>query len=709
VIHSKRARRSAGVAAVMSCFLLLGACDNGSESFSIGGTVSGLATGTSVMLADNAGNPLTVAANGTFTFPTLIPQDASYNVTVATQPTGQVCGVSNGSGSSVSSNVTNVGVACTASTFTISGSISGLANGAKLVLEDNGTDLMTLSANGPFSFAAPVNYDGAYAVTVASQLSGATCTVSNGIGAGVTGAVKNVTVTCSAKTFPISGTLSGLPAGAQLVLQNNGADALSLSRNGAFKFAIPVAYDGSYAVTVRTAPSQADCSVTLGTGAGVTAAVAGISVICSADTYTISGTASGLALGSQVTLDDNAAAALTLTADGAFTFATRIVAGGSYTVTVGTQPTHETCTVSNGHGSLIASNVSDIIVTCSTSTFTIGGTLSGLAIGAQVTLDNNGADPLTLTADGAFTFTTPVAYGGVFDVTVGTPPSGQVCAMTNATGPPVSSDVSNVGVTCATVVSFTIPGSYNWTVPSGVTSVQVLAIGGGGAGGQMTTPTQPGAPGGAGAWVTATLSVTPGQVIAVVVGGGGGVGSYVSSGDCGTGGGGGGASSVDVGNPDRIIAGGGGGGGGYCGSGSVSQAGGSGGGVAGAGGAGGTPGAGGAGGSGGIGGAGGVAGGNGLGGPGGAGGSNFGVIPGGTAGSGGAGTGAGGDASTGGFASYMAGGGGGGYGGGGSGGYQQSGGAGGSIGPSGTGYSAAFNAGAVALNGGDGSIVLTLQ
>jgi hypothetical protein len=57
----------------------------------------------------------------------------------------------------------------------------------------------------------------------------------------------------------------------------------------------------------------------------------------------------------------------------------------------------------------------------------------------------------------------------------------------------------------------------------------------------------------------------------------------------------------------------------------------------------------------------------------------------------------------------MAGGGGGGYGGGGSGGYQQSGGAGGSIGPSGTGYSAAFNAGAVALNGGDGSIVLTLQ
>jgi len=705
LIYSKRARRSAGIAAVMSCFLFLGACDNGSESFSIGGTVSGLATGTSVMLADNAGNPLSVAANGAFTFPTLIPQDASYNVTIATQPTGQVCSVSNGSGSSVSSNITNVGVACTASTFTISGSISGLASGAKLVLEDNGTDLMTLSANGPFSFAAPVNYNGVYAVTVASQLSGATCTVSNGIGAGVTGAVKNVTVTCSTKTYPISGTLSGLPAGAQLVLQNNGADALSLSGNGAFKFAIPVAYDGSYAVTVRTAPTQADCSVTLGTGAGVTAAVVGISVICSADSYTISGTASGLATGSQVTLDDNAAAALIVTADGAFTFATRIVAGGSYAVTVGTQPTGETCTVSNGRGSLIASNVSGVILTCSASTFTIGGTLSGLAIGTQVTLDNNGSDPLTLTADGAFTFTTPVAYGGVFDVTVGTPPSGQVCAMTNATGTPVSSDVSNVGVACANVVSYTVPGSYAWTVPFGVTTVQVVAIGGGGGGGQMTSPTQPGAPGGGGAFLTATLTVIPGQVIALVVGGGGGIGPYYE-GACGAGGGGGGASSVDVGNPDQIIAGGGGGGGGYCGNGNASFAGGSGGGVAGAGGAGG--GSIGLGGSAGIGGTGGVSGGSGLGGPGGGGGSNNYVIPGGAAGIG-AGSGTGGDASAGGTSTLMSGGGGGGYGGGGSGNNQESGGAGGSIGPSGTGYSAAFNAGAVGTSGGNGSIVFSFQ
>ena len=707
MIHTKRVRRAAGVVAVMSYFLLLSACGGGSgpSGYGVGGTVSDLTAGENVGLSNNGAAPLSISANGAFTFPSPVTQNGSYDVTVATQPKSQVCTVSNGTGTDLAASVADVRVACATSTYTISGSVSGLASGAKLVLEDNGTDTLTLSANGPLSFATPVNYDGVYAVTVVTQPAGATCTVSNGVGAGVTGAVNNVAVVCSSTTYSISGILSGLPAGAHLVLQNNGADALTLSANGAFTFTTPLAYNGSYTVTVSTQPAEATCTVTHAVGAGVTAPVAGVSVLCSLDTYTISGTVSGLATGSQVTLDDNAADALTVTANGAFTFATPVAAGGSYLVTVGTQPTGETCTVSSGQGSLLGGNVSGVTVTCSTSSFTIGGTLSGLAAGAQVTLDNNGADPLILTANGAFTFATSVAYGGVYDVTVGTPPTGQVCAMTNATGPPVTADVSNVLVACATVVSYTTPGSYNWTVPAGVTTVQVVAIGGGGGGGGMTTPSEPGAAGGAGAYVTATLSVTSGQVIALVVGGGAGAGAFASSFDCATGGGGGGATSVDVGNPDQIIAGGGGGGGGYCGGGNGASAGpgGSGGGVAGAGGAGGSAGLlGGGGGSGGIGGAGTTAGSNGSGGPGGAGGGN-GQYPGGAAGTGGAGLGAGGTGSS------TAGGGGGGFGGGGAGGPELSGGAGGSIGPSGAGYSAAFNAGAVAAIGGDGSIILSLQ
>jgi large repetitive protein len=705
MIYSKLVCRSTAVAAVASCLLLLGACDDGSGSsaISVGGTVSTLATGNTIILANNGGAPLSVSANEAFTFPALVPQNGSYNVTVITQPKGQVCSVSNGVGDHLVSSVVDVAVSCAAPTLTISGSVSGLASGAKLVLKDNGADTLTLSANGAFSFATPVSYNGAYAVTVASQPAGATCTVSNANGAGITAAVTNVTVACSANTFPLSGSVSGLPAGEHLVLENNGADALSLSANGAFKFPLPLAFNGSYSVTVSTQPAEATCSVTHGVGAGVTAAVAGVSVLCSLDTYTISGTVSGLATGLQVTLDDNAADALIVTANGAFTFATPVAAGGSYLVTVGTQPIGQTCTVTGGQGSQLGGNVTGVSIVCSTNTFTIGGTLSGLATGTQVTLDNNGADPLTLTANGGFTFATPVAYGGAYNVTVGTPPTGQTCTVSNGTGTNLSANITNVNVACVTLVSYTIPGSYNWTVPVGVTSVQVVAIGGGGGGSGPTTGGA-GQSGGSGAQVNATLSVTPGQIIALVVGGGAAPGIGGAGGACGTGGGGGGATTLDVGNADQIIAGGGGGAGSYCGDGTASYAGpgGDGGGAGGAGSTGGGAGAsGGTGGSGGIGGTGSVAGGNGSGGAGGTGGSNGPYL----GGIGGSGAGSG----TGGTAPAMAGGGGGGYGGGGAGTIEQSGGAGGSTGPAGVSYSAASNGGPVTINGGDGSIVLGLQ
>jgi hypothetical protein len=721
MIDTKRVHRSVGGAALMIGFLLLSACDDGSglpSQFSVNGTVANLAAGESMVLNDNGADGLTISTNGEFTFATLINLNGSYHVTVATQPKGQVCTVSNGSGTDLVVNVINVQVTCSTANYTISGAVSGLASGAKLVLEDNGADTLTLSANGPFSFAAPIDYNGAYAVTVASQPTGETCTVSKGSGAGVTAAVTNVAVACSTDTYPVSGSLSGLPGGEQLVLQNNGADALRLSANGHFTFTTPVAYDGSYAVTVSTQPTEATCSVTHGVGAGVTAAVSGVSVLCSLDAYTISGTVSGLASGSQVTIDDNGADPLTLTANGAFTFAAPVAAGGSYAVTVGTQPTGATCTVSSGQGSQLGSNVSGVTVTCSTNTFTIGGTLSGLASATQVTLDDNGADPLTLTSDGAFTFATPVAYGGAYNVTVGTPPSGQQCAVANGSSPSVASNVTNVSVTCTvSTVSYTTPGTYNWTVPAGVTSVQIVATGGGGGGGGLSG-TNPGQSGGAGALVTSTLSVTPGQVLALVVGGGGGAGTNGPAGSgggytCGAGGGGGGASSIDAGNAGQIIAGGGGAGG-SCDS--SAGGGGSGGGAGGAGGSAGSDGmtTGGSGGSGGIGGAGGgfmyggpsgIAGGNGSGGPGGGGGSNGGgAYPGGTGGSG-VGSGAGGNDTN----NDLAGGGGGGYGGGGAGADGTSGGAGGSIGPSGTTYAAASNAGASATGGGTGSITITLQ
>ncbi|MBX3688782.1 S8 family serine peptidase, partial [Dokdonella sp.] len=82
-------------------------------TYTVGGSVSGL-TGSGLVLSLNAGaQTLPVAADGAFTFPTGLTGGASYAVTVGTQPAGQVCNVSNGSGTIGSANVTDVAVTCT--------------------------------------------------------------------------------------------------------------------------------------------------------------------------------------------------------------------------------------------------------------------------------------------------------------------------------------------------------------------------------------------------------------------------------------------------------------------------------------------------------------------------------------------------------------------------------------------------------------------
>gem|GEM_PF-1249474 len=88
----------------------------GVPTYTIGGTISGL-SGT-VILQNNAGNDYSTSTNGSFIFGTQLNNSASYVVTILTQPTGQTCTISNGSGIVSSSNVTSVSVSCTTDTVT---------------------------------------------------------------------------------------------------------------------------------------------------------------------------------------------------------------------------------------------------------------------------------------------------------------------------------------------------------------------------------------------------------------------------------------------------------------------------------------------------------------------------------------------------------------------------------------------------------------
>jgi N-acetylneuraminic acid mutarotase len=168
----------------------VGCSDN---TYNIGVTVSGL-TGSGLILQDNGGDNLSIAANGSVNFATPIASGSTYAVTVLSQPSGQTCTVSGGGGTVTSGNVSGIPIGCV-DTYTIGGSVSGLGSGS-LVLQDNGTDDLTISANGNFTFATSIAAGGAYAVTVVTQPQGQTCSVSNGSGSVGTANVTSVSLIC---------------------------------------------------------------------------------------------------------------------------------------------------------------------------------------------------------------------------------------------------------------------------------------------------------------------------------------------------------------------------------------------------------------------------------------------------------------------------------------------------------------------------------
>lgn len=168
---------------------------------------------------------------------------------------------------------------------------------------------------------------------------------------------------------PIGGTVAGLSGGTTVVLTDNGADALSVTTNGNFTFATEIGAGGAYNVAVQSNPTGETCLVAGGTGtvSSTTGPVTTVTVNCTANLTNynfVSGTVSGLATGTSVTLTNNGSS-ITVSANGAFQFPTELLVGSAYTVTVTTNPTGKTCTIPNPTGAvpLVGSSTS-VVVTC---------------------------------------------------------------------------------------------------------------------------------------------------------------------------------------------------------------------------------------------------------------------------------------------------------------------------------------------------------
>ena len=428
----------------------------GGEAASSGG-LTGLGAGKTVILVNNGSDSLPLSSNGDFTFATPLASGSSYSVTIAVQPGGQLCSVSNGSGT-VNANVANVSVNCV-STYTVAGSVTGLTVSGLVLKLNNAATKIIASGAGSYSFSTSLPSGTAYSVSVGIQPSGYSCSVANGTGT-ISGNVTNANVSC-AKTYTVGGSVSGLTASG-LILKLNGTGTKIVSTGaGSYVFSTALTSGTNYAVTIQSQPSGLTCSLS-GNPAGTigTTNVADANVSCAPTTYTVGGNIAGLS--GSVTLLNNGGNALTVSANGSFTFTTALSNGAAYGVTVGTQPSGQTCAVTNGSGTINVANVTNVAVSCTTTTnsYTVAGNVFGLGTGLSVSLKNNGGTALTVSANGSFIFPAPVFAGSSYAVTVSGQPTGQTCTVTNGSGSNINGNVWGVIVSCATgSPTYTISGS----------------------------------------------------------------------------------------------------------------------------------------------------------------------------------------------------------------------------------------------------------
>jgi hypothetical protein len=159
--------------------------------------------------------------------------------------------------------------------------------------------------------------------------------------------------------------------------------------------------------------------------------------------HPVGGTVTGLT--GTLVLANGAGAEVSITASGSY--AISVAQGQDYDIVVRTQPTGQTCVVENGSG-VVTGPVTNIVVACTTNTYAVGGTVTGL-LGA-LTLRLNGAADLLLTDNGTFQFASPVSHGGAYAVTVHAQPVGQACTVEAGAGVAVA-PVAQVKVRCTTV------------------------------------------------------------------------------------------------------------------------------------------------------------------------------------------------------------------------------------------------------------------
>jgi Peptidase M30 len=381
-----------------------------------------------------------------------------------TNPAAAACKAAIGSAVSgasglAASSVVSVGPL---SLYKIGGTISGLGTGKTISLQNTVSgETQNYGGDGSFAFSNLADYASSYAVVVAQQPVGQTCTVATGTGSNVTANVASVAVTCTVNTYTIGGSVLGLGTGKTVGLQNTtSGEAKSVASNGSFVFTNRTNYGDAYSVVVAQQPVGQTCSVALGIGSNVTVDVTVPTVTCTVNTFTIGGSLAGLGAGKTISLQNTISGeAKSYAGNGSFVFATPTHYADSYNVVVSQQPVGQTCSVVSGAGANVTANVASVAISCTVNTYSVGGSLTGLGSGKTISIQNTmTGETKSYVGNGTFAFSTLANYSDSYNVVVSQQPVGQTCSVASGAGSNVSTNITAIAVTCA-VSMHTIGGS----------------------------------------------------------------------------------------------------------------------------------------------------------------------------------------------------------------------------------------------------------
>ena len=456
-------------------------------------SVSGL-SGSGLVLESSSGDSIQVSADGTVEFPTPFVINTGYSASITGNPGNpwQTCTFSDGStsvsGSTSEQNDLHIAsISCETNEYGVSASISGLVNSG-LYLSLNGTDVEIPAGSTTYTLGN-VSSGSSYTVALSTNAVGQECEVLGGSGVMGSSAL-SVTVSCVQNGYMVGGSLSGYSgSGLQVTTTGSNPETKTIEAGSTgWYFDTTYNHSNTYSISIATQPTDPwqYCTVTQNQSGTITESSGSMStadISCSMESYNLSGSISGLTYDGLV-LSLNGSSVSVSGGSTSVDFGS-LESGTDYTISIVSQPSYQSCTVSSGTGTVEGADISSISVSCSYLSYNVGGSVSGLVNSDTVTITDGTYGSVTVSNGSGQTFYT-LEHNSVYSLSASA--SGYTCSITGGSGGSgdgtvFGADVSDIAVVCsADSYAFTgevknLVNSDTVTISSGTGSSTTLAIG----------------------------------------------------------------------------------------------------------------------------------------------------------------------------------------------------------------------------------------